>query len=163
MFLCFLVLHFLLMLRCVLLILFRFDWLAILCATQGSRDSQRHSHTCTRWRGHSITSRFPNRREFWHYETSYQMHTPSRRPAKPSNHFRKPRGGFWKYVEQGRFLHVTFMNLCWFSWLLAYCLLICFVWPHAMAPAIASGQKKNKRLGLFVFVVCFGARPVSTC
>ena len=88
----FLVLHFLLMLRCVLLVLFRFYQLAILCATQGSRESQRHSHTCTRWRGHSITSRFPNRREFWHYETSYQMHTPSRGSAKPSNHFRKPGG-----------------------------------------------------------------------
>ena len=33
---------------------------------------------------------------------------------------------------------------------------ICFVWPHAMAPAIASDQKKNRRLGLFVccFFVC---------
>ena len=30
---------------------------------------------------------------------------------------------------------------------------ICFVWPHAMAPTIASDQKKNRRLGLFVFVV----------
>ena len=32
-----------------------------------------------------------------------------------------------------------------------------------MAPTIASGQKKNRRLGLFVFVVSFGARPVSKC
>ena len=45
------------------------------------------------------------------------------------------------------------------------CLLFffCFVWPHAMAPTIASDQKKNRRLGLFVFVVSFGARPVSKC
>ena len=35
--------------------------------------------------------------------------TPSLRSAKPSNHFRKPGGGFWKYVEQGRFLHVKSM------------------------------------------------------
>ena len=32
-----------------------------------------------------------------------------------------------------------------------------------MAPTIASGQKKNRRLGLFVFVVSFGATPVSKC
>ena len=40
------------------------------------------------------------------------------------------------------------------------CLLffICFVWPHAMAPAIASDQKKNRRLGLFVFVVSLSVR-----
>ena len=35
---------------------------------------------------------------------------------------------------------------------------ICFVWPHAMAPAIASDQKKNRRLGLFVFVVSSSVR-----
>ena len=35
------------------------------------------------------------------------------------------------------------------------CLLyfVCIVWPHAMAPAIASGQKKNKRHRLLVFFV----------
>ena len=40
------------------------------------------------------------------------------------------------------------------------CLLFffCFVWPHAMAPTIASDQKKNRRLGLFVFVVSSSVR-----
>ena len=35
---------------------------------------------------------------------------------------------------------------------------MCFVWPHAMAPTIASDQTKNKRLGLFVVVVSLFAR-----
>ena len=32
---------------------------------------------------------------------------------------------------------------CLFAWFLA-CLFICFVWPHAMAPTIASNQKKKQ-------------------
>ena len=106
-----------------------------------------------------IFLKLPNRRSFYLSTISMKKHTPSLRSAKPSNHFRKPEGGFWKYVEQGRFLHVQSMILCWFTWLLAYCFFfICFVWPHAMAPAIASDQKKNRRLGLFVFVVSLFAR-----
>jgi len=43
------------------------------------------------------------------------------------------------------------------------CLLyfVCIVWPHAMAPAIASGQKKNKRHRLLVFFVFLLVRMVA--
>ena len=105
-----------------------------------------------------IFLKLPNRRSFYLLTISIKKHTPSLRSAKPSNHFRKPGGGFWKYVEQGRFLHLQSKSLFWFTWLLAYCFLICFVWPHAMAPAIASDQKKSRRLGLFVFVDSLFAR-----
>ena len=53
--------------------------------------------------------------------------------------------GFWKYVEQGRFLHLESIALYWFAWLLACCLFNWFIWPNAMASAIASDQKKNEQ------------------
>ena len=91
------------------------------------------------------------------------MYNPLAEVGQAKQPLPQARGWLLEICGAGRFLHVTFMILCWFAWLLAYCLLSCFVWPHAMAPTIASGQKKNKRLGLFVFVVSFGARPVSKC
>ena len=42
---------------------------------------------------------------------------------------------------------------CLFARLFACCLFICFVWPHAMAPAIASDQTKNRR-HCFCLVFC---------
>ena len=91
------------------------------------------------------------------------MYNPLAEVGQAKQPLPQARGWLLEICGAGRFLHVTFMILCWFAWLLAYCLLSCFVWPHAMAPTIASGQKKNRRLGLFVFVVSFGARPVSKC
>ena len=48
-----------------------------------------------------------------------------------------------EFVQQGRFLHVKLMSLCWFAWLCACCVFIFIVWPHAVAPAIASDQTKR--------------------
>ena len=45
------------------------------------------------------------------------------------------------------------MLVCVLACLLACCLFVCFVWTHAMAPAIASEPKKNRRHCLFVFVL----------
>ena len=90
------------------------------------------------------------------------MYNPLAEVGQAKQPLPQARGWLLEICGAGRFLHVTFMILCWFAWLLAYCLLSCFVWPHAMAPTIASGQKKNRRLGLLVFVVSFDG-PVSKC
>ncbi len=60
-----------------------------------------------------IFLKLPNRRSFYLLTNLNKTNTPSLRSAKPSNHFRKPGGGFWKYVEQGRFLHVKSMIFMW--------------------------------------------------
>ena len=86
------------------------------------------------------------------------MYNPLAEVGQAKQPLPQARGWLSEICGAGRFLHVTFMILCWFAWLLAYCLLSCFVWPHAMAPTIASGQKKNRRLGLFVFVVSSSVR-----
>ena len=86
---------------------------------------------------------------------SIQKHSPLAEVGQAKQPLPQAGGWLLEFVEQGRFLHVKFMSLCRPASLLACCMFICFVWPHAMAPTIASDQTKNRRHCLFVVVVLF--------
>ena len=97
-----------------------------------------------------IFLKLPNRRSFCLLTVSIKKHNPLAEVGQAKQPLPQAGGWLLEFVEQGRFLHVKFMSLCWLAWLLACCLFICFVWPHAMAPAIASDQKKQATM-----LVCF--------